>query len=51
MLAKVLVRDCDFLILDEPTNHLDMESSAWLEEIVQKMHKLRWSFPMTGTFG
>jgi ATP-binding cassette subfamily F protein 3 len=39
MLAKVLVRDCDFLILDEPTNHLDMESSAWLEEIVQKMHK------------
>lgn len=34
-LAKVILKDPDFLILDEPTNHLDMEMIEWLEEYLQ----------------
>lgn len=39
MLAKLLVRDFDFLILDEPTNHLDMESAVWLEKTIKSLNK------------
>ena len=31
-LAKVLIRQPDFLFLDEPTNHLDIEMVEWLED-------------------
>ena len=31
-LARLLVRQPEFLMLDEPTNHLDIEARNWLEE-------------------
>ena len=31
-LAKVLIKNPDFLILDEPTNHLDTDMIEWLED-------------------
>ena len=30
-LAKILLRQPDYILLDEPTNHLDIESIMWLE--------------------
>ncbi|MCQ2297669.1 MAG: ABC-F family ATP-binding cassette domain-containing protein [Bacteroidales bacterium] len=30
-LAKLLLKQPDFILLDEPTNHLDIESIQWLE--------------------
>lgn len=30
-LAKILLKNPDFLMMDEPTNHLDVESIVWLE--------------------
>ena len=38
-LAKILVRDADFLMLDEPTNHLDLDMIEWLEEYLMKSGK------------
>lgn len=35
-LAKILIREPDFLILDEPTNHLDIEMTEWLETYLAK---------------
>jgi len=35
-LARVLLKEPDFLILDEPTNHLDLEMIEWLEEYLIK---------------
>lgn len=35
-LAKILLKDPDFLILDEPTNHLDLPSIIWLENYLKK---------------
>lgn len=35
-LAKILIKEPDFLILDEPTNHLDLPSIIWLENYLQK---------------
>ncbi|MBK8808347.1 MAG: ABC-F family ATP-binding cassette domain-containing protein [Bacteroidales bacterium] len=34
-LAKVLIKEPDFLILDEPTNHLDIEMIEWLEKYLK----------------
>lgn len=34
-LAKLLLRQPDFILLDEPTNHLDIEAIIWLEEYLQ----------------
>ena len=31
-LARLLVRQPEFLMLDEPTNHLDLEARNWLED-------------------
>ena len=31
-LAKIFIRNPDFLILDEPTNHLDLPSLVWVEK-------------------
>lgn len=36
-LAKVLIKNPDFLILDEPTNHLDLPSIIWLEAYLKKI--------------
>ena len=33
-LAKILLRQPDYILLDEPTNHLDIESIMWLEEFL-----------------
>ncbi|HDR67923.1 MAG TPA: ATP-binding cassette domain-containing protein [Bacteroidaceae bacterium] len=33
-LAKILLKQPDFILLDEPTNHLDIESIQWLEEFL-----------------
>ena len=35
-LAKLIIRQPDFLILDEPTNHLDIEMIEWLEQYLKK---------------
>lgn len=35
-LAKLFLRDADFLILDEPTNHLDLPSLMWVENYLKK---------------
>lgn len=35
-LARVLLREPEFLILDEPTNHLDIEMTEWLEGFLSK---------------
>lgn len=34
-LAKILLRQPDYVILDEPTNHLDIESIIWLESFLK----------------
>ena len=34
-LAKIILKDPDFLILDEPTNHLDVEMIEWLESYLK----------------
>jgi len=33
-LAKILLKQPDYILLDEPTNHLDIESIQWLEEFL-----------------
>jgi len=35
-LAKILLKQPDYVLLDEPTNHLDIESILWLEEFLAK---------------
>ncbi len=35
-LAKLLIKEPDFLILDEPTNHLDLPTIMWLETYLKK---------------
>jgi ATP-binding cassette subfamily F protein 3 len=35
-LAKILVKEPNFLILDEPTNHLDLPSMIWLENYLER---------------
>ncbi len=35
-LAKILIKEPDFLILDEPTNHLDLPSIIWIENYLKK---------------
>ncbi len=35
-LARMLLKDPDFIILDEPTNHLDLDMIEWLEEYFRK---------------
>ena len=34
-LAKIFVREPEFLILDEPTNHLDLPSLIWVENYLK----------------
>jgi len=34
-MAKIILRDPDFLILDEPTNHLDIDMIEWLESYLE----------------
>ena len=34
-LAKLLLRQPDYILLDEPTNHLDIEAIIWLENYLQ----------------
>ena len=36
LLAKLVIKDTNFLILDEPTNHLDISSRETLEETLQE---------------
>ena len=33
-LAKILLRQPNYILLDEPTNHLDIESIMWLEDFL-----------------
>ncbi len=35
-LAKILIKDFDFLILDEPTNHLDIQMIEWFEDYLSR---------------
>lgn len=35
-LAKILLRQPDYILLDEPTNHLDIEAIIWLEQYLKK---------------
>lgn len=35
-LAKILLKNPDFLVLDEPTNHLDLPSIIWLEDYLRR---------------
>lgn len=35
-LARVLLQEPDLLLLDEPTNHLDADTTAWLEDHLQR---------------
>ena len=35
-LAKLLIREPDFIILDEPTNHLDIDMIEWIEEYLAR---------------
>lgn len=35
-LARLLIKNPDYLILDEPTNHLDLPSIEWLESYLKK---------------
>ncbi len=35
-LARMLLKNPDFIILDEPTNHLDLDMIEWLEEYFRK---------------
>lgn len=35
-LAKILVKNPNFLVLDEPTNHLDLPSMIWLEGYLER---------------
>ncbi len=34
-LAKILLRQPNYILLDEPTNHLDIESILWLEKFLR----------------
>ena len=34
-IAKLLLRQPDYILLDEPTNHLDIEAIIWLEEYLR----------------
>ena len=34
-IAKLLLRQPDYVLLDEPTNHLDIEAIIWLEEYLK----------------
>lgn len=34
-IAKLLLRQPDYILLDEPTNHLDIEAIIWLEEYLK----------------
>ncbi|NRA65009.1 MAG: ABC-F family ATP-binding cassette domain-containing protein [Pseudobacteriovorax sp.] len=34
-LAKIFIKEPDFLILDEPTNHLDLPSLMWVEKYLK----------------
>ena len=34
-LAKILLRQPNYILLDEPTNHLDIESIMWLEQFLK----------------
>lgn len=36
LLAKLVIKETNFLILDEPTNHLDISSRETLEETLQE---------------
>ena len=38
-LAKILIKNPDFLILDEPTNHLDLPTIVWLEDYLKKFKR------------
>ena len=38
-LAKILIKNPDFLILDEPTNHLDLPSIVWFEKLPKKFKR------------
>ncbi|MFC2089168.1 ATP-binding cassette domain-containing protein [Bacteroidota bacterium] len=35
-LAKILLREPDYILLDEPTNHLDIDSIQWLESYLSQ---------------
>ena len=35
-LAKILLRNPDYILLDEPTNHLDIDSIQWLEKYLSE---------------
>ncbi|MEZ4743700.1 MAG: ABC-F family ATP-binding cassette domain-containing protein [Bdellovibrionota bacterium] len=35
-LAKLFLKEADFLILDEPTNHLDLPSLVWVEKFLTR---------------